>query len=100
MQILTQRNVSVLGSLAAAWFAVHAAYPNLLPPKTEDYIGAFCVALGTVLASMGFTRTPTGNPLPPEVVTQVDRQATVARAGDAVVQAVAQKVTEEAKKPS
>jgi hypothetical protein len=51
------------------------------------------------LGFMGFTRTPQGNVLPPAAVTQIDRQAVLSRAGDAAVDSVAQKITEEAKKP-
>ena len=97
MTLLTQRNATIVFGLAAAWATVHAAFPNLLPPQIEEYVAAVSMGLGTFLVFVGFSRTPSGNTLPPEVVTQIDRQATLAKAGDAVVDAVASKVTDEAK---
>jgi hypothetical protein len=54
---------------------------------------------GTFLVFIGYTRTSAGNIIPPAAATQIDRAAVLARAGDAVVDAAAQKVTEDAKNP-
>ena len=99
MQLLTQRNATIAFGVVAAWTSVHAAYPTLVTPRVEEVINAACMAVGTFLIFIGFTRTPAGNQLPPGAVHQIDQQATLARASDAVVELVAQKVTEEAKKP-
>ena len=99
MQILTQRNATIVFGLSFAWTTV-ATVPGLLPdgPVVRG-ISALLMGGCAFLGFMGFTRTPAGNTLPPKAVTEIDRQATLARAGDAVVEAVAAKVTEEAKKP-
>ena|SRR5580692_5250158 len=97
MTLLTQRNATIVFGLAAAWATVHAAFPNLLPPQVEEYVAAVSMGVGTFLVFVGFSRTPAGNMLPPEDVTRIDRQATLAKAGDAVVEAVAAKVTDDAK---
>ena len=99
MQILTQRNATLIFAAGATWTTVSAAYPGLVPHPIDQWISAVLMGGGTFLVFIGYTRTQAGNIIPPSAASQIDRQAILSRAGDAVVDAAAQKVTEDAKKP-
>ena len=95
MKYLTQKNVAILFAVQVMW-GVYMASGILPHAHWVDAITVTFNALTAGLAFLGFNRTPAGNRLPPEVITQVDRQAVVARAQDAVVDAIAQKVMDKA----
>ena len=95
---LTQRNAYIIGAIAAGWGSVLGM--GLIPDGPVSHtISAVTTFAVVFFAALGFNRTPQGNVLPPDTITAIDRQATLAKAGDAVVAAVAQKVTEAAKEP-
>jgi hypothetical protein len=98
MKFLTQTNVAILFAVQVMW-GVYMASGILPHAHWVDAVTVTFNALTAGLAFLGFNRTPSGNRLPPEVITQVDRQAVSARAQDAVVQAAADKATEAAKAP-
>lgn len=96
MTVLTQRNAAIIFALQVAWGSILAS--GLLPHR--PWVDAITVGLNAItaaLAFLGFNRTPQGNILPPAIVTEVDRQAVVSKAGDAIIDAAAKKVTEENK---
>lgn len=96
MRFLTQANVAILFAIQIAW-GVYMASGILPHAHWVDLVTVTFNALSAALAFLGFSRTPAGNPLPPEVITQVDRQAIIAKAQDVVVQAVADDVTKAVK---
>ena len=99
MQILTQRNATLIFAAGATWTTVSDAYPGLVHHPIDQWISAVLMGGGTFLVFIGYTRTSEGNIIPPAAAAQIDRAAVLSRAGNAVVESVAQKVTEEAKKP-
>lgn len=92
MNLLTQRNASLVFGAAFAWSTVITAYPTLIPDKINHAIGAGFLAMCSWLGYMGFSRTPAGNLLPPDVVTKVDRQVVVTQATNKVIEAAAAQV--------
>lgn len=95
MAILTQRNATIFFGAQAFWSVIVAGsvFPHA---HWVDSVSVLFSAATAFLAVMGFNRTPSGNRLSPEVITQVDRQAVVARAGDVVVEAAAAAVIADA----
>lgn len=96
MTILTQRNAAIIFALQVGWGSVLAS--GILPH--HPWVDAITVALNAItagLAFLGFNRTPSGNILPPSLVTEVDRRAIVARTQDVVLDAAVKKVKEETK---
>lgn len=96
MILLTQRNAYIVGALAAGWGSVLGM--GLVPDGPVSHvISALTTFLVVFFAALGFNRTPQGNMIPPASITQIDRAAVAARAGDAVVQAAADTIIKEAK---
>lgn len=99
MPVLTQRNASIVFGLSFAWTSV-ITVPGLIPDNPYTHgISALLMGASAFMGFQGFTRTPQGNTLPPAMVTEVDRSAVVAKAGDAILESKVQKVVEEATKP-
>jgi hypothetical protein len=95
MTILTQKNVAILFACQVGW-GIYVSSGILPHAHWVDAVTVSFNAATAFLACLGFNRTPSGNLLSPEVISQVDRQAVVARAGDAVVQAAAAAVVADA----
>lgn len=95
MTFLTQQNVTILFAVQVGW-GVFVASGILPHGHWIDTVNVTFNALTAGLAFLGFNRTPSGNRLSPEIITQVDRQAVVSKAGDAVVGAVAATVKADA----
>lgn len=88
MTILTQKNVAMLFALQVGW-GIYVSSGILPHSHWVDAVTVTFNAATAVLACLGFNRTPSGNRLSPETITAVDRQAVIAKAGDAVVEAAA-----------
>jgi hypothetical protein len=95
MRFLTQKNALIILALQIAW-GVYLSSGVLPHAHWVDVVTATFNAAAGALAFLGFTRTPAGNRLPPDVITDVDRNATLSKAQDAVVDRVAQEIVHNA----
>lgn len=95
MTFLTQRNATVWFGLNFAWVSLVAA--GTIPhAQWSDTISNVFNGGSIFLGYMGFNRTPAGNTIAPAIANVIDRQAVVAKAGDAVIEAAAAVVVADA----